>query len=182
MANGYRTNRVVVRDIFGRETEIISPFYLSTRVLRRGVSEYSLNAGFRRENVTGASWDYDSAAIFSRYRIGVTDYVTPGLGFEAANRLTNGSVRLTAKSLVGEMDASIAASTEAGTMGSAAALTYSYLQRWFSVGASVRTLSNHYATVSLPSSADRVKLETTAFIGVPIGTKINLNLEATRTE
>jgi outer membrane usher protein len=182
VSNGYRTNRVVIRDIFGRETEIISPFYLSTRVLNEGVSEYGLNAGFQRQNVTGASWDYNSPVMFGRYRLGVINNLTPGTAFEASNRVANGSLRLTAKSLFGEMDASVAGSTQAGASGSAAAFLYSYLQRWFSVGASVKTISNQYATVSMPSSADRAKVETTGFMGVPIGTKININLEATRSQ
>ncbi|HJT21535.1 MAG TPA: fimbria/pilus outer membrane usher protein [Nitrospira sp.] len=182
VSNGYRTNRVVVRDIFGRETEIVSPFYLSTRVLKEGVSEYGLNAGFQRQNVTGASWDYDSPVMFGRYRLGVTNNLTPGVAFEGNNRVANGSLRLTAKSLLGEMDVSVAGSTDAGASGSAASIIYSYLQRWFSIGASLKTISNQYATVSVPSSADRAKVETTAFIGVPIGTKVNINLEATQSQ
>jgi outer membrane usher protein len=182
VSNGYRTNRVVIRDIFGRETEIVSPFYLSTRVLNEGVSEFGLNAGFQRQNVTGASWDYDSPVMFGRYRFGVTNNLTPGAAFEASQHVANGSLRLTAKSLLGEMDASVAGSTGTGTSGSAASFIYSYLQRWFSIGASVKTITNQYATVSLPSSADRAKIETTGFIGIPIGTKVNINLEATRSQ
>ena len=182
VSNGYRTNHVVIRDIFGRETEIISPFYLSTRVLQAGVSEYSFNAGLRRNNVTAASWEYDSPMMLGRYRMGVTDNITPGASFEVGIHLANGGLRLTAKSLVGEMDLSLAGSSDAGTTGSAASLTYSYLQRWFSIGASVRTMSSQYATVSLPSSADRPKMETTGFIGVPIGPQVNINLEATHSQ
>jgi len=182
VANGYRNNRVVVRDIFGRETEIISPFYLSTRVLQAGVSEYGFNAGFRREDVAAASWEYGTAVLSGRYRVGVTDNVTPGASVEISQRLANGALRLTAKSLLGEMDLSLAGSKEGGASGTAVSVTYSYLQRWFSIGASMRTASNQYATISLPSTGDRATLETTGFIGVPIGTKVNLNFEATRSQ
>ncbi len=182
VANGYRNNRVVVRDIFGRETEIVSPFYLSTRVLQAGLSEYGLNAGFRRQDVASASWDYGTPVMMGRYRLGVTDNVTPGVSMEIGQRLANGALRLTAKSLFGEMDVSLAGSKDGGAAGTAASVTYSYLQRWFSIGASMRTASNQYANISLPSSADRARLETTGFIGVPIGTKVNLNFEATRSQ
>lgn len=182
VSNGYRMNRVVVRDIFGRETEILSPFYLSTRVLRSGVSEYSFNAGMRRDNIATASWDYDSPVMLARYRLGVTDSITPGTNVEFGNRLANGGLRLTAKSLWGEIDLLAAGSSEGGAAGAAASVMYSYLQRWFSIGAGFRTMSDRYATVSLLSSIDRPTIESTGFIGIPIGNHINLTVEGTYSE
>ena len=96
VSNGYPMNRVVVRDIFGRETEILSPFYLSTRVLQSGVSEYSVNTGMRRNNVATASWDYDSPVLLAHYRLGVTDSITPGVNVEFSSRLANGGLRFAA--------------------------------------------------------------------------------------
>lgn len=179
VANGYRVNRVVIRDIFGRETEIASPFYLSTRVLQTGVSEYNFNAGARRNNIGGSSWGYDSPVVLARYRVGVTDNITPGANLEADAHVVNGGMRMTAKSSFGEMDVSLAGSRENGQGGSAGSLTYSFLQRWFSIGANVRSMSARYATVSLPSTADRSKVDVTGFIGVPIGPRVNVNLDAT---
>lgn len=182
VSNGYRMNRVVVRDIFGRETEILSPFYLSTRVLRSGVSEYSFNAGMRRDNVATASWDYDSPVMLARYRVGVTDSITPGVNVEFGTQLANGGLRFTAKSLWGEIDLLAAGSSEGGAAGSAASVMYSYLQRWFSIGAGFRTMSNQYATVSLLSTTDRPTIESTGFVGIPIGGRANLTLEGTYSE
>ena len=180
VANGYRMNRVVIRDVFGRETEIASPFYLSTRVLQTGVSEYNFNAGARRDNISGSSWGmYDSPVMLARYRVGVTDDITPGVNVEADSHVVNGGMRMTAKSSLGEMDMSLAGSRGNGLGGVAGSLTYSFLLRWFSIGASVRSTSNQYATVSLPSSADRSTVGATGFIGVPIGPKVNVNLDAT---
>ena len=179
VSNGYRMNRVVMRDIFGRETEILSPFYLSTRVLRSGVSEYSFNVGMRRDNVATASWDYDSPVMLARYRLGVTDSITPGANVEFGTRLANGGLRFTAKSLWGEMDLLVAGSSDSGEAGSAASMMYSYLQQWFSIGASVRAMSSRYATLSLSSSTDRPTIESTGFIGIPIGSRANLTLEGT---
>lgn len=179
VANGYRMNRVVIRDIFGRETEIASPFYLSTRVLQTGISEYNFSAGARRDNISGSSWGYDSPVMLARYRVGVTDDITPGVNLEADAHVVNGGMRMTAKSSLGEMDVSLAGSRGNGLGGSAGSLTYSFLQRWFSIGASVRGMSAQYATVSLPSTADRSKVEATGFIGVPIGPRVNVNLDAT---
>ncbi|MBH0200186.1 MAG: fimbrial biogenesis outer membrane usher protein [Nitrospira sp.] len=182
VSNGYRMNRVVVRDIFGRETEILSPFYLSTRVLSSGVSEYSFNAGMRRDNVGTASWDYDSPVMLARYRVGVTDSITPGTNVEVGDGLANGGFRLTAKSLWGEIDLLAAGSSESGAAGAAASVLYNYVQRWFSIGGGFRTMTDRYATVSLLSSIDRPTIESTGFIGIPIGTRINVTVEGTYSE
>ena len=179
VSNGYRVNRVVIRDIFGRESEIVSPFYLSTRVLQTGVSEYSYNVGFRRNNLGVESWNYDAPVLLARYRLGVTDSLTPGGHVEASERVVNGGLRLTTRSILGEMDFSVAGSRADDMSGSAAALTYSFLRRWFSLGASVQITSRHYATVSLPASVDRAQIQATGFFGFPIGSRISVNVEET---
>jgi outer membrane usher protein len=50
--------RIVVRDILGRETVIVRPFFTSTRLLRTGVSEWSVEAGRLRHNPGAARSDY----------------------------------------------------------------------------------------------------------------------------
>jgi len=182
VANGYRVNRVVIRDIFGRETEIVSPFYLSTRVLQTGVSEFNFGAGARRNNIGSASWDYDSPVALARYRVGLTDSFTPGINAEADSHVANGGIRLTAKSVFGEVDANGAGSHGYGKGGYSASLLYSFLRRWFSLGASVQTTSTQYTTVSLPTSADRAKVQATGFVGVPIGPRVNVNVDQTYTQ
>ncbi len=53
--------RIVVRDILGRETVIVRPFFTSTQLLRQGVSEWSLEAGRLRYDLGSASSDYRQA-------------------------------------------------------------------------------------------------------------------------
>lgn len=50
--------RIVVRDLLGRETVIVRPFFTSTQLLRPGVSEWSVEAGRLRYNLGAASGDY----------------------------------------------------------------------------------------------------------------------------
>jgi outer membrane usher protein len=179
VSNGYRMNRVVIRDIFGRESEIVSPFYLSTRVLQTGVSEYSYNVGFRRSNLGVDSWNYETPVLLARYRVGVTDNLTPGGHVEASDHVVNAGLRMTTRSILGEMDLSIAGSRADDVSGNAAALTYSFLRRWFSLGASVQVTSAHYATVSLPASVDRAQVQATGFFGFPLGSRVSVNIEET---
>lgn len=55
--------RIVMRDILGRETVIVRPFFTSTQLLRPGVSEWSLEAGRLRHNLGAASRDYREAFV-----------------------------------------------------------------------------------------------------------------------
>jgi outer membrane usher protein len=120
--------------------------------------------------------------LLARYRLGVTDSITPGANVEFSSHLANGGLRFTAKSLWGEIDLLAAGSSEGGAPGAAASVMYSYLQRWFSIGAGFRTMSDRYATVSLLSSIDRPTIESTGFVGIPIGNRANLTVEGTYSE
>lgn len=55
--------RVVVRDILGRETVTVRPFFTSTQLLRPGVSEWSVEAGRLRQNLGAAGSDYREAFV-----------------------------------------------------------------------------------------------------------------------
>ncbi len=46
---GSGSTRLVIRDAFGREQEITTPYYFSTGLLAPGLSEYSYNLGFQRQ-------------------------------------------------------------------------------------------------------------------------------------
>ena len=179
VANGYRVNQVVIRDIFGRETQIMSPFYLSTQVLKSGVSAYSYNVGVLRNNVATSSWDYGDPVAMGFYRYGLNDTVTPGAQFEATSHVADGGLRLTTKTLFGQLDFSAMGSQSDSVGGSAASATYSFLRRWLSFGANFTAMSPHYATVSLPVSADRAEVQATGLLGFPIGSRISVNLTET---
>ena len=55
--------RIVVRDILGRETVIMRPFFTSTKLLSPGVSEWSVEAGWLRQNLGTARSDYREAFV-----------------------------------------------------------------------------------------------------------------------
>lgn len=69
--------RIVLRDVSGRETEMSVPFYAAQDLLKTGVLDYSVEAGFAREDFGEQSFSYnaDPAAVAS-LRYGLTDTVT----------------------------------------------------------------------------------------------------------
>jgi outer membrane usher protein len=68
--------RVVVRDVLGREQVITQPFYSGVALLRKGLSDYSFEAGAIRNNFGIDSDDYGPGVAVGTYRYGFTEEVT----------------------------------------------------------------------------------------------------------
>jgi outer membrane usher protein len=179
---GSGTARVVIRDAFGREREIVSPFYFSTALLREGLHDYTYNLGLRRDNFGTESWDYSRPGFLGRHRLGLTDTLTAGGRLEAAADLVSGGPTVTLGFPFGDVEIAGAASREREQSGGAGSLAYQYLARPVSLGASVRALSDHYATLSLSAKDDRARLEINGFVGINLGTRTDLTLQYTRSD
>ena len=159
LQSGSGETRVVLRDAFGQESVISSPFYLSTQVLAKGLSDYAYNLGFRRDRTGTSSFDYGGPVFVGAHRLGLTDSLTVGLRAEAAKGVVSGGGLLAATSSVGQVEVVGAASQAEGLPGWAGRISYAFQSRRYGVSAFVRRTADHYATVSLPSSADRATLE-----------------------
>ena len=68
--------RVVVRDLLGRESVIVSPFFSSTQLLEKGLTDWSFNMGKERYNLGAMSDDYRDAFSSGLFRHGVTKSLT----------------------------------------------------------------------------------------------------------
>ena len=88
--------RVVLRDATGREVETTMPFYSTPILLRSGLWDFSVEAGYPRLGYGTASDDYlrDTFASFS-VRYGLLDTLTLETHGEIGNGLYNGGVGLT---------------------------------------------------------------------------------------
>ncbi len=67
---------VVVRDVFGQETTAVVPFVRYDSMLRKGLSDFSYEAGFLREDYAVRSNAYSDWAAVATHRYGVTDQLT----------------------------------------------------------------------------------------------------------
>lgn len=68
--------QVVERNIMGQEQTISVPYYSSPLLLRAGLSSFSYEIGFARDNYGLASDDYGRAMAVATYRVGYTDTFT----------------------------------------------------------------------------------------------------------
>jgi outer membrane usher protein len=174
---GNGTTRVVVRDVFGQEREMTSGFYASTAVLAKGLSEFTYNLGFRRDNFSTESWDYGSLSFLGRHRYGFTDSLTAELHLEADDHLVSGGPGFAWRLPVGEIEAYVAASRQGGQTGGAASLAYRWIGRPVNYGVFARTLSPHYAALGLSAEQDRPRWDGSAFVGIQLGRLASLTLQ-----
>lgn len=174
---GSGSTRLIVRDAFGTEREIASPYYFSTGVLAKGVSDFSYNVGFVRENLAAESFDYDRVAFLGRHRAGITDGLTLGARLEASRGLVSGGPTLTARLAFGEIDLAAAASRDGDVSGRAGSLGFAHLGRVFSFGGSLRAVSRHYAHTSLSAANDRSRLEVHGHLGASLSRRVSLSAQ-----
>ena len=68
--------RVVVRDVFGKETTAVVPYVRYDTMLKRGLHDFSYEAGVLRQNYAVESNDYGDWAAVGTHRYGFTDWLT----------------------------------------------------------------------------------------------------------
>jgi len=68
--------RIVVRDLLGRETVTEQSYYASAQLLRRGLHDFSFEAGFIRRDFGRRSNSYGELMASTSHRFGITDRLT----------------------------------------------------------------------------------------------------------
>lgn len=168
--SGTGETRVVLRDAFGAERVLSSPYYFSTNLLAPGLSEFSYSVGFRRgsglprgtdgsSGWNGLGLDYGEPLFAGRHRVGITQKLTAEAWAQAAKGLVNGGAGLSTNAGFATLEASAAASRAGGEAGWAGSLGASWLGRRFSLGAFLRGTSPRFATLAVPAETDRVVRE-----------------------
>ena len=124
---------IVTRDALGRSIATTVP-YVDTRLLARGLSSYSVEAGFVRRRFSVRSFDYDHAPAFSASgRYGLDDALT----LEGHAESAPGVYNLGAGALVRLGEAGVVSASLAGSAGRYAggqtSLGYQYVRPGFSL-------------------------------------------------
>lgn len=182
---GAGNTRIVVRDAYGREQVVATPFYFSTGVLKPGVSDFGFHAGFRRNNLATDSWNYSPPVFVGRYRFGLTPYLTPGARIEGQNGEVSGGLQATMRTPLGDVEAAVAGSYDRApapgfnwTTGTAGSLAYTYLRSTLTAGALLRGFSSYYSNLALPVTRDRPLGDGNVFVGSSFGSRVSLTLRA----
>lgn len=148
--NGAGNAVVVTTDAVGRQVTTTLPFYVSSNLLKPGLSDYSFAAGSIRENYGISNFDYGPAAVSGSYRYGVTDWLTLETHGEGADALAlgGGGAQVRIGSL-GVINGAVAQSQMSGETGTQYSWGYQYNNRWFSLGTQHTTRSSGFGDLAL---------------------------------
>lgn len=103
---------VVVKDALGVEHRIVSNYYVSTNLLRQGLSDFSFEAGAERHLYGRESFDYGPPFLAGSYRYGLTSALTVETRAEASSKTQDVGAGIAAViGKAGEVGASASAST-----------------------------------------------------------------------
>ncbi|MGC7402737.1 fimbria/pilus outer membrane usher protein [Pandoraea pneumonica] len=156
---------LVTRDALGREQITTVPLYIDPRLLAKGLSSFSLEAGLPRDDYGVRSFSYRHhpvASVAARY--GVTDTLTVEAQAQAGRRLAMaGAGALMALRRAGVVSAAMAASGGRRT-GAQWSVGYQYISRHISVDSQIiRTAGRYRDLASLdgapaPTASERISV------------------------
>jgi len=169
--------RFVVKDALGIERQVTVPYYISSRLLREGLDDYSVETGFERENFGAESFDYAGAFGSATYRYGLTDdltaeghaelsweHQTAGMGFDWV------------LPAIGEFSAAAAGSNGDGGMGALGRIGFNHVDQWWSLGFSYLRATDDFVQLGADRPSEQLLEQAQASAGVSIGEYGSLSL------
>ncbi|OON41967.1 fimbrial assembly protein [Izhakiella australiensis] len=148
--NGAGDAVIVTTDAVGRRVTTTLPFYVSSDLLKAGLSDFSLSAGALRQNYGLKSFDYRSAAANGSYRYGLADWLTLESHAETAENLMLGGAGAQFKpGAFGTFNGSLTRSQMSGAQGTQYGWGYQYNNRRFSIGTQQVIRSAEFSNLAL---------------------------------
>lgn len=152
--NGVGEANLVVTDMLGRSIATTMPFYVSSALLRPGLTDYAASFGAFRQNYGFRNFDYGQLAASASVRHGVSDSITLEGHVEGAAHFGQAGAGAVLKlGTMGIIDASYSLSNHKGVSGNQLTFGYEYQARLFSL--SVRHNRNSAGFTDLGSLTGR---------------------------
>jgi outer membrane usher protein len=173
--------RVVVRDVFGKETLAVVPYVRYDSMLKKGLHDFSYEVGALRNNYSLESNSYSDWAAVATHRYGVTDWLTiEGHGEGMADRGNLGGVVQVTMPVLGLVGIGGAASGGLGngTLGKA---FFQRNERNWSVGAAAQEQSRDYVDIAFEPGQIRTLRTRQASASTRVGERHWLNVLGLRT-
>jgi outer membrane usher protein len=169
---------IVLTDLDGRERTVNLPFYMTTQLLGRGISDFSVEVGAVREDFGAQSSAYGQTFASGVWRRGLTDALTIEAHGEAAKGLVMGG--LSAGAAVGSLfsiGGSVAASDGPdGASGTLWVVGFDRTTQGLSFSARHEEASTGFRDVADLSGEPHARARDTASVGLNLGAVGTLNL------
>lgn len=134
VVNGAGEATIVTTDASGRQVRTSVPFYVSSDLLKPGMSDFALEAGFLRQNYGLRNFDYGAPAASGSLRRGITRNFTIEAHGEATRRLQLAGLGANwAPGRFGTISLSATESRHEGKEGRQWSVAYSYQARSFGI-------------------------------------------------
>lgn len=133
--NGAGEATVVTTDALGRQVATTIPFYVTSALLRQGLSDYSFSGGMIRRQYGLRNFDYGEGAGSASYRFGLTDDLTVETHAEGAGSLALAGIGSVARlGNLGVLNTAYSQSRARDDEGGQLSAGYQYTQRRFNLG------------------------------------------------
>jgi outer membrane usher protein len=162
--------QLVVRDLLGREMLYSQSYYAAPDILRKGLRDYSFEAGFLRRSFGLRSNDYGALMMSATLRQGISDRVTGEVHAEATRHIqAAGIAAAIALPRIGQLQASLAASRSREGSGGLAGFKFDRRTRGLSFGLSAELTSKDYMALGWDRDRRPPASVIQAFAGLPLG-------------
>ncbi|HMR29784.1 MAG TPA: fimbria/pilus outer membrane usher protein [Geminicoccaceae bacterium] len=142
--------QLVVRDLLGRERIVTQPYYVSGRLLRAGLHDYSYELGFERQRYGERSFAYGDPLAAATHRYGISELLTGEVHADVQPGTVGGAVGASLRAgHLGVFSGGLGASVDEGSAGGMGQIAYEYQASRFSFGAQTR-----YATADFVQAGD----------------------------
>lgn len=165
-----------VNDALGVQRTILADYYVSSRLLRAGLSDYSLELGAERQRYGTRSFDYGRSFASATYRYGLTGWLTTEARAELSRDLQMiGGGLATTVGRIGEVGFAVAGSRSDDGTGMLYRLYASRVSRYWSIAANYQSSTRDFAQLGQFGRTDRPReiLQVTA--GMSMGEWGNIN-------
>ena len=163
---GLGSAKIIIKDLYGREKIISTPYYYSESLLRKGLHEYSYSMGYTRANLGEKNFDYGKPAFLALHNVGLSNNLKVGYAAEASDNLVNVGPSVSVMvSNAGVVNAAFAMSSSKGESGSSGLVGYSFQSRNFSTNIFLRSNSENYSNLIISPSDDKAKVQFSGSVG-----------------
>jgi outer membrane usher protein len=166
---------LVTRDALGVERRVRSSYYVSSNLLRAGLSAWSLEGGAERRNYGVRSFDYRNPFVAGSFRRGISDRLTLGARGEASGdaQMIGGEANFIVPA-IGEFGVAGAASHGRNGAGGLYQLVFRRLTPVWNVAVSYQRATRTFDQLGIDDDRDRIRKQFQASAGVSFGRFGNL--------
>lgn len=159
VVNGAGQMQIITRDALGRQQVYSQDFYVSSELLRAGLSDYSFSLGALREEYALENFRYGDIAGSAAYRYGLRDDLTvEGHGEFSTDLATLGGGAQYAVKKGGTLHGALGLSTGTAGFGSRWQLGFRQITRFLNYSLALSGSSRDFDTVGSYSEAARLQV------------------------